>query len=116
MSSGGGLFTNFTKNWKTAEALASSGLSLIFPKAVKDSTAKAALDPLNLGGMSTPEAVDDIKQTTVSTTTEDLDAQAQAAAKAEAERLRKRKGYKETVLTTMSGVLDTPNTLKQTLG
>ncbi len=112
---GGGLFSGFAKNWKVGEALASSGLSLLFPKAVKDDYAKMALDPLNLSGMQNEEIPTPTVKT-VSNTTEDLEEQARKQSEAEKARLKKRKGYSSTVLTTMGGSLSDPTVLKKTLG
>jgi len=56
-SKGGGMFAPLTKNWKTSAALASSGLSVLFPDVVSDETAQGALDPLGLGGMGDEEVI-----------------------------------------------------------
>jgi hypothetical protein len=116
MGGGGGMFSSLTKNWKTGAAFASSGLSTLFPNAISESTTKEALDPLNISGMNTPEIETLPAPSKTSTTVTDLEVEASKASKAESDRLKKRKGYKETVLTSVSGSLDSPTTLKQTLG
>jgi hypothetical protein len=73
-------------------------------------------DPLNLTGVNTPEIETLPAPSKTNTTVTDLEAEASKASQAEADRLKKRKGYKETVLTSVSGSLDSPTTLKQTLG
>jgi hypothetical protein len=101
---------------KMGERIASAGMS-DWGKAwgikISDKNRNAALDPLNISGVSNPTTdLPDVKTSTMP----DLDAEAKLASEAEADRTKKRKGYKSTVLTSMGGDLTSAGTLKQTLG
>lgn len=74
-------------------------------------------DPLNLTGVNTPEVESLPTSTTVSgLSAAEIEEKARLAAQAESDRTKKRKGYKSTVLTSMSGDTEDITTLKKTLG
>lgn len=74
-------------------------------------------DPLNITGMNTPEVESLPTGTTVSgLSAAEIEEKARLAAQAETERTKKRKGYKSTVLTSMSGDTEDVTTLSKTLG
>jgi hypothetical protein len=118
---GGSLFgpstTKYLKKYEDYAVHAIDPVGSIFRS---DEENRVFTDPINIFGLQNPEMETGTpvtpKTSTTDTTIDDIEAQSRAAADAEANRIRRRKGYKSTVLTTMSGDLSAPSTLKKTLG
>jgi cysteine synthase len=114
---GGGLFSGASKFLKKYEDYAvhlADPVGSIFRSKEEN---RVFMDPINITGMQTDEG-ETLQSSTISsgTSATELEEKARLAAQAESERTKKRKGYKSTVLTSMSGDMEDVTTLKKTLG